>query len=230
MTLWPLITRLGEAQILLPAAGLALLLLAQRQDSRAAALRWALALGLGTLVTTASKVAFLGWGLGIAALDFTGFSGHSMYAASVEIPLLATCALALSGRARWAGAVLGTLLAGLIAISRVEVGAHSVSEAIAGFVLGGALSVWVVAALPPTWPSRPATPRTALGLAPLGLALWLAVGVAWAPPPITHALVIRLSLALSGREHPYTREHLHATPRAHLPARAWPRAGETDLA
>jgi hypothetical protein len=41
MTLWLLITRLGEAQILLPAAGLALLLLAQRQDSRAAALRWA---------------------------------------------------------------------------------------------------------------------------------------------------------------------------------------------
>lgn len=229
MTLWPLITRLGEAQILLPAAGLALLLLAQRQDSRAAALRWALALGLGTLVTTASKVAFLGWGLGIAALDFTGFSGHAMYAASVEIPLLATCALALAGRGRWAGAVLGTLLAGLIAISRVEVGAHSVSEAIAGFVLGGALSAWVVAGLPPVWPTRPAL-HTTLGLAPLGLALWLAAGVAWAPPPITHALVIRLSLALSGREHPYTREHLHATPRAHLPARAWPRAGETDLA
>lgn len=229
MTLWPLITRLGEAQILLPAAALALLLLAQRQDSRAAALRWALALGLGTLVTTASKVAFLGWGLGIAALDFTGFSGHAMYAASVEIPLLATCALTLSGCGRWAGAVLGTLLAGLIAISRVEVGAHSVSEAIAGFVLGGALSAWVVAALPKVWPARPAL-RTALSLAPLGLGLWLAAGVAWAPPPITHALVIRLSLALSGREHPYTREHLHAAPRAHLPARAWPPAGETDLA
>ena len=229
MTLWLLITRLGEAQILLPAAGLALLLLAQREDSRAAALRWALALGLGTLVTTVSKVAFLGFGWGIAALDFTGFSGHSMYAASVDIPLLATCALALFGRGRWGGALAGAALAALIAVSRVEVGAHSVSEAIAGFVLGGSLAAWVVAALPRQWPAQPAL-RTAVGLAPLGLVLWLAAGVAWAPPPVTHSLVVRLSLALSGREHPYTRAHLHVTPRAHLPVRTWPPAGETDLA
>lgn len=229
MNLWPLITRLGEAQILLPAAGLALLLLAQRQDSRAAALRWAMALGLGTLVTTVSKVAFLGWGLGIAALDFTGFSGHSMYAASVDIPLLAVCTLALVGRGRWVGALLGTGLAVLIAVSRVEVGAHSVSEAIAGFVLGGALAAWMVAALPARWPAQSAL-RTAVGLAPLGLTLWLAAGVAWAPPPVTHALVIRLSLALSGHERPYTRAHLHAVPKTHIPARTWPPAGETDLA
>ena len=67
-------------------------------------------------------------------------------------------------------------------------------------------------------------------LAPLGLTLWLAVGVAWAPPPVTHALVIRLSLALSGHERPYTRAHLHATPKTRVPARSWPPAGETDLA
>jgi membrane-associated phospholipid phosphatase len=172
-----------------------------------------------------SKVAFLGFGLGIAALDFTGFSGHSMYAASVEIPLLATCALALCGRGRWVGAMLGTALAALIAVSRVEVGAHSVSEAIAGFVLGGSLAAWVVAPCPGSGPpSRPCAP-------PWAWPRW-AWSCGWprAWPGRRRRSPIRWWSACPWpcREHPYTRAHLH--PQGPLACAHLAPAGETDLA
>ena len=47
--------------------------------------------------TTASKVAFIGWGLGLSALDFTGISGHAMIASAVYPLLLGTLAANLIG-------------------------------------------------------------------------------------------------------------------------------------
>jgi hypothetical protein len=103
---WYAVTRLGEAQILLPAfiAGALWLAFArpvgargrlaqgnahaQDHPARQSALRWVAAIFATTAITTLSKVAFLGFGYGIAALDFTGFSGHSMYATSI-LPVLA---------------------------------------------------------------------------------------------------------------------------------------------
>src|SRR5476651_1130096 len=102
---WVAVTRMGEAQILLPAfvAGALWLAFARPagargrvadgnahahdHPARGAALRWVAGIFATTFVTTASKVAFLGFGIGIAALDFTGFSGHSMYATAI-LPVL----------------------------------------------------------------------------------------------------------------------------------------------
>jgi hypothetical protein len=89
---WYLFTRLGEVQILLPAALLAMLVLSRRADTRPLATLWLGLLTLGALLTTASKIAFIGWGIGSAALDFTGISGHTMFAASVYPLLLGTLA------------------------------------------------------------------------------------------------------------------------------------------
>src|SRR6516225_3344859 len=93
---WLAVTRLGEAQILLPACLAGALWLAfarpagaygrlaqgnphaHDHPARRSALRWIAGLVATTAVTTISKVAFLGFGVGIAAIDFTGFSGHSM--------------------------------------------------------------------------------------------------------------------------------------------------------
>src|SRR4051812_2287951 len=137
---WSTITRFGEAGILLPCAALvAVGLMAATRNVRTA-LPWVLALGVAVGVTTASKIAFLGFGVGIASLDFTGFSGHSMFAAAIY-PMLAW---SLCGRARPAlrtvALGLAYAFAALVAVSRYWVDAHSPSEIVAGWLLGAIAS------------------------------------------------------------------------------------------
>jgi len=201
---WMAVTRFGEAQILLPAFLAALLwLVAVRgpeaglaHPGRAAAGRWAAGVAVATTVTTASKLAFIGWGYGVAALDFTGFSGHAMFSASL-LPMLAALVL---GRT---GALAGSLLAALVMVSRVHVGAHSWSEALSGAALGAAVAAYTVrpwlraeGVRPPLW-------------LPLALLAWLTVLPLHAPPARTHEGVQRLALWLSGHPHPYTRHQMH---------------------
>lgn len=205
---WSTVTRLGEAQLLLPLMLLAVAwLLLQRAPARAA-LGWLVATALAAAITTASKVAFIGYGWGLPALDFTGFSGHAMFAAAVWPPLLrlATAAWwpAQPGRGVWAG----YMLALLVAVSRVQVGAHSWSEVLAGLALGAAASGAALAAS--HWPRLRLVP-----MVPMALGGLLALGVAQAPASRTHDWVTRLALASSGRNVPFQRW----APR-HVPARA----------
>jgi membrane-associated phospholipid phosphatase len=213
---WLAVTRLGEAQILLPAfiAGALWLAFARPAGARGraaqgnanahdhparlSALRWVAGIFATTLVTTVSKVAFLGFGVGVAALDFTGFSGHSMYATSI-LPVLA----AVVGGRR--GAVVGVLLALLITYSRVVVGAHSWSEAISGMALGGAVTWWTLA----DYLSHPGAVRAPWWL-PLLLVAWLTLLPLRAPPSRTHGLVVAIALKASGHSRPYTRFELLA--------------------
>lgn len=201
------VTRLGEAGIVLPvAAALALWLLLAARSVRLAS-SWLLPLGLAIGVTTASKVAFIGWGVGIAALDFTGFSGHAMFAAAIY-PMLAFAMTnhlrSMPGERRPALALAaGYLLAAAIAATRVRIGAHSVSEAAAGFALGAAASgcaLWLLGHAQHRFPSR------WLGTA---LAAWLAVTPIQASPSRAHGMVTQLALSLSNRSEPFTREDLH---------------------
>ncbi len=213
---WLAVTRVGEAQILLPAflAGALWLAFARPAGARGrlaqgnahahdhparrSALRWVAGITATTLVTTVSKVAFLGFGLGIAAIDFTGFSGHSMYAWSI-LPVLA----AIVGG--WRGALAGVALALLITYSRVDLGAHSWSEAIAGMALGAAAAGWTLA----DYLAHPGAVRAPWWL-PLLLVAWLTLLPMRAPPSRTHSLVVAISLKLSGRSRPYTRFELLA--------------------
>ena len=133
---WSLIGRLGEAQLLLPAALAFAWWLARRSEARPLVQWWLSLMALAALVTTITKVAFIGWGVGNAAFDFTGVSGHAMFAAAVY-PLL--CAGVAASRARpWRRAALlaGYALALLIGVSRVVDGSHSTSEVLAGLALG----------------------------------------------------------------------------------------------
>ncbi len=192
---WLRLSRLGEAQILLPVLLLACLGLAASARGRRVAVRWLGATALAALLTTASKLAFIGWGIGWEALDFTGVSGHAMFAAAVLPPLL-----------WWVGGgplaawwlALGCALAAAVGMSRVAVGAHSGSEVLAGLALGFA------AALAALSVRRPGVPRYA--------GFWLAAWIAWvalmvqhAPPSRTHDWVTRMALTLSGRDKPYQR-------------------------
>ena len=198
---WNFITRLGEAQILLPAALLFAWWLARRVAARPLVQWWLALLAIAASITTLTKLAFIGWGLGIASLNFTGISGHVMFAAAVY-PLL-TAAIGASHGTGWRGfwIGLGYALALLIGLSRLVVGAHSSSEVFTGLALGAVASA---AAL---WLGHPPATRAPL-LLPIGLALWFSVTPAHAPPSNTHGMVTRLALALSGRSEPHTRSEM----------------------
>jgi membrane-associated phospholipid phosphatase len=197
---WHTLSRLAEMGILMPLALLVAWRMVRDPNSRILALRWMLALALASVLTTTSKVAFIGWGIGSAALNFTGVSGHTMVATAVYPVLLSVLLPAgVSGRL---GIGLGTTLALLIGGSRVELGAHSWSEVIAGWLLGGVV----------TWEAlRTASPAAAplhgfwwLG----GAAAWLLSCVTLAPITPTHSMVTRVALVLSGHSVPYTRHQL----------------------
>jgi membrane-associated phospholipid phosphatase len=206
------LTRFGEAGIVLPvAAALTLWLIVATRSARPAS-SWLAPLGVAVLVTTASKVAFLGWGVGIAALDFTGFSGHAMFAAAIYPMLVHALTAHWHDEERRRDARLALCaayaFAALIAVSRVRIGAHSVSEAAAGFALGAlasASALWFAGhahrRLPPVW-------------AGLGLAAWFGIMPIQAAPSQTHGMVTRLALELSGRELPFRREDLHRAAQA----------------
>ena len=198
---WHAITRLGEAQVMLPAALALLLWLALRPAARLLVWWWLGMMVLAVSITTATKIAFIGYGFGWAALDFTGVSGHAMFAA-VVYPLL-FLVLNSARPVGWqrAALVLGYGLALLVGISRVMVGAHSPSEVVAGLLLGGAASAAAIAMAHTPAIRMPAWLPVAV------VASVLVLGVN-APPSRTHDLVTRISLVLSGRSAPYTRHEM----------------------
>lgn len=195
---WNLLTRLGEAQILLPAMLVTLLWLSLRSHTPRAALVWGGCTAASALVTTANKVAFFGWEMGYAPLNFTGISGHAMFAAAV-LPVLARVLVADGGpRLQRAAVLSGTALAALIAVSRVQVLAHSPAEALLGFLLGMGTALLALRGMH--------VPRVhASRLLVYGVMAWMTLTINNAPPSQTHSMVMRLSVALSGRDAPYTR-------------------------
>jgi membrane-associated phospholipid phosphatase len=198
---WTLISRFGEAQILLPIALGLCLWLARRPEARPVVVRWLAWMSAAAFVTTVTKVAFMGWGIGSATLEFTGISGHAMFSAAVYPPLLFLTA------SRWRrGAWLaGFAFALLIGVSRGMIEAHSWSEVLAGLAAGSMVSVSTL------WMARSRHARVPLWM-PLGIAAWLAITPVHAPASTTHDMVTRLALKLSGRTMPHTREELHRMP------------------
>lgn len=204
---WHWVTRLGEAGIVLPVAlAVALWLLLSARSVRIAS-SWLIPLGLAASITTISKIAFLGWGIGIASIDFTGFSGHSMFSAAIYPMLGHALAVHLEERSgrpwRRYGAIAGYALAALIAVSRVFVGAHSVSEIVSGFALGALASGAALLLIGDT------RHRLRARWLALGLGGWLAVMPLHAAPSQTHGMVIRVALKLSQRSVPFQRADLH---------------------
>ena len=85
---WLYVTRLGEAEIVLPVMLVSMGWLLRRPGHARLVARWSGLAAGAVLVTLATKVAFIGFGIGVAVIDFTGVSGHAMFAALVY-PLLA---------------------------------------------------------------------------------------------------------------------------------------------
>jgi len=201
MSFWACITRLADTNVTVPLALLLAAWLGSRQRGREA-LWWLLLFCGGLGIVAASKIAYAGWGIGIASLDFTGFSGHAMRAAAVA-PAFARLALpAQSRRARVLAQSLALVFAVLVAISRLVLHQHSPSEAISGLALG-ALTGFGFVGLERGKPALSWHPAAAVACA-----LAVAIGAPAKPAP-TEQWIDAIALRLSGHDQPYRRGALH---------------------
>jgi membrane-associated phospholipid phosphatase len=197
---WQVITNLGAASLLAPMIPLiAIAFWLAREKS--AAVVWLFALGFAVFLTLATKIAFMGWGIGIKAIGFTGISGHTVLASAVLPVLFGWASAARTRVGQYTGVVLGALLALLVGISRLALDAHSVSEVIAGWLAGALVSAATLWSLKRSEP----LPR-AIAALPIFLALALDTNAATYLP--SHQWEIKLSLLLSGRDKPFTRSDL----------------------
>lgn len=204
MTAWIAITRAGGVNLMLPAAiAIAAWLCAARAWRMAA--YWCLLFTGVLCVTVASKLAFIGWGVGIRSLDFTGVSGHAARAMAV-VPIIFLLGLREAApRARVAGVVIGVLLAMLIAISRLALHAHSVSEVVAGCMLGGAASALFIGRFDQ---SRLVAPGRAIVV----LSVLACIAATLLKPAPTQRWMIASALYLAGHDRPYIRHNWKMAP------------------
>lgn len=186
-SIWHALSLLGDSRFLLPVV--LCLAIAGILKRHAWALRWLLGVLAVLLTTLATKVAFLGWGIGITRLDFTGFSGHAAMSAAVWPVVLYLC-LPNCGTKRWAAGT-GLLLAAVIAYSRLPLNAHSWMEVASGWLLGAAASGWTLSAL-----SR-APYRLNVRMMSLGIAAGLSLSIVL---PRTHDAVVHFARTLASGE------------------------------
>jgi membrane-associated phospholipid phosphatase len=197
MQLWTLITSFGDAGLMVPTALIIAVWLVVAQG-RAAALLWcALFVGAGLLVT-ATKIAFLGFGLGIHRFDFTGISGHSMMSMAV-FPVALVLLGGSSLRSRLVLVSIGVFIAAMVAISRLAIRAHSPFEVLTGMMLGACVAglFLVLAELPPA---------RARNLPFVSFCLAVIFLLGYGRPAPSQDLVTQAALVLSGRDHPYTKQ------------------------
>jgi hypothetical protein len=124
-----------------------------------------------------------------------------MFAAAVYPPLLSAMSSGTARRAHGLAIAAGCVVALLVGVSRFVLGAHSVSEILAGWLVGGIVSFAVLARETP----QPTQLRATMFVT---AALWLTLMPTTGPALDTHSIVTRLALKLSGHERPYTRSAL----------------------
>lgn len=134
----------GDPALMLPAAAAVAVWLLIGRAWRLA-LWWCVLFGAGLALVVASKIAFLAWGTGLQAPGFKAVSGHAMQTTAV-LPVLFYLLLQYRAPIRRAAAVLLGLACGTaMGAFLVAFGFHTVLEALAGCVIGGAVSLAFVA-------------------------------------------------------------------------------------
>jgi membrane-associated phospholipid phosphatase len=169
------------------------------EDEKRLALWWSVLFCAGMGVVVATKMAFIGWGIGIRAIDFAGFSGHTMRTAAV-MPVL--CYLILQ-RARFgirlSGVLLGLSFGIVMGLSRVALHLHSLSEVAAGWVLGAAVAIAFIRIASASLNKHV--------FKPMRIALCLAVllPAPYVHPSPTQEWLTDFTLYFTGHEQPYPR-------------------------
>ncbi|MGS0742620.1 phosphatase PAP2 family protein [Glaciimonas sp. GG7] len=194
---WAAISNLADTNVLLPAAAVCAAWLLFGRAWRMSLL-WSFLFATGLVLVAMTKIAFVGWGIGIRSLDFTGFSGHAMRATAVMPVLFYLLLQKAPPLARLSGVVLGLALGVIIGISRLVVHAHSVSEAVTGCLVGA------VVALSFFWFSR-SMPKPTLHRWLLVLTLIPVMLTVQAKPAPTERWLSGVALYVSGHDKPFVR-------------------------
>lgn len=206
--LWYSITRLGGAGLTLPLALTIALWLALGYTWRLA-LGWLAILAAAVSIVALTKIAFLGWGVGVRAWDFTGVSGHAMLSTAVYPVGIFLTLLPTRASVRVAGIVIGLAAGIAVGLSRVVLDAHSPSEAVSGCIVGALAAVCFAYC---AWNARPGK----LSVVPVAVSLlMLAVALHDVRVP-TQRWITHVALHLSGRDRPFIRARWKAgvqTPR-----------------
>jgi membrane-associated phospholipid phosphatase len=194
---WNHITLFGDVSITsLAALAIGAWLLAENE--KRLALWWAILYAAGLAVVTASKIAFIGWGIGIAALDFSGFSGHAMRITAVAPVLLYLILQKTSSPIRAFGVLCGFAFAGLIGISRLAIHAHSVSEVVSGWILGGIVSIAFIGI-------AGSLRKYIFSPMRIGLILLTLLPAPYVQPAPTQKWLTSMTLYISGHDRPFRR-------------------------
>lgn len=203
--LWNTITGFGGVAVTVPVAVAIAAWLAAGMRLRAA-FEWLLLLGVAAGLTLLTKLAFLGWGFGIRPLDFTGISGHAVMSTTVFPVMLSVVLLGAPALVRRAGFIAGLALGIMIGASRVAVKAHSISEIVAGCVIGALVACIFVSRLENREAQiTTATPHPLL----VSLSLVALIGALHGLHLPTQRWVTSLALDLSGHERPFIRARWH---------------------
>lgn len=194
---WSSITYLGDSALTVPfAAVLALWLLLD--GKKGPALRWTLVFCAGMALVVLTKLAFIGWNIGLPGLNFTGISGHSASAMSVlpVMVFLLVAGLPLPVRIVLIGAAFILII--FIGVSRAVLHAHSASEVVIGLMLGACMSLYFIACSD--------IGERFMGKRPIVLlAILLLAGSSGGRPAPTQDWLVRIAVMLSGNQQPYTR-------------------------
>jgi len=200
---WQGLTWFGDSGFLLPTAFWLFVWLASDRATRGMAVCWAILFGACGFIVMASKLAFMGWGIGSAAYDFTGFSGHTALAACVWPVACWLVTASFPTAVRLTTTAAAWVWAVLVGCSRLALEAHSDSEVVAGLLLGTLAAATFLLLqrrnrLVPRWGKR----WLAAGLiAPCALLL---IG---RPAPTQDALQM-VATWMAGIERPFTRADL----------------------
>lgn len=198
---WQLITQLGSSSLLFPVLAVSVVTLWMSQQKKAIFL-WLAALSIAVSITLVTKVLFLGWGIGIASIDFTGVSGHSLLATSILPILFFSIGANTQNKLKNIGLWLGLLLGFAVGVSRIVLGMHSISEVLAGWFLGLIVCYLAIYAIK-------SHHQGLAYLQLLAVCLLLAFGSTTPNYIPAHDMSVKLALYLSGHDQPFTRSDLN---------------------
>ena len=203
--LWTTITGFGGVAVTIPVALATAAWLAAGMRWRAA-FEWLLLLALAGGLTVLTKIAFLGWGLGIRPLDFTGISGHAVLSTTVFPVMLSVVLLETPTFVRRLGFLAGLALGIMIGASRLALRAHSISEIVVGCALGALVACIFVSRLESRERMAGSEPPHPLLVS---LSLVALIGALHGLHLPTQRWVTSLALDLSGHERPFIRARWH---------------------
>ncbi|WP_380179215.1 phosphatase PAP2 family protein [Kalamiella sp. sgz302252] len=196
------LTYFGDSMLLIPTAIVMAGLIIWKNSDRRAAWYWALAFCTAGAVVSFSKVAFMGFGIGSATFNFTGFSGHTAMSATLWPVMLWLLSGRLQERGRLFAVGVGYAIPIMVGASRLMLNYHSASEVIAGLILGLTLSTAFLV-------SQRRSQVQGFSAVQLCIALLLPLLLlSHGRLATTQWFLQRLSVQIAGIEHPWTRADL----------------------